>query len=226
VNADELDGRTFVSTEVSGQTLVEGTVVTVVFEDGNVGATAGCNTMMGGFTIEDGALQVGELAQTLMACGDDLQQQDEWVAALLTSGPALALSGDVLTLTGDDVTLTLEGASVEAGEPTIDGTAWTITSLETPDGTLEAPEGASLTIAEGRMNVVTGCNTGFGDVTVGDGTITVGPVATTRIACEPELMEWETALLSFLDGELGFELADDALTLTKDDATLSLEPLV
>jgi heat shock protein HslJ len=226
VSADQLDGRTFVSTEVTGQTLVEGTVVTLVFEDGNVGATAGCNTMTGGFTVEDGVLQVDQLAQTLMACPDDLQAQDEWVAALLTSGPVLSLDGDTLTVTGDDVTLTLADEAGGAEEPSIDGSSWKITTLDGPEGTLTAPEGASLTIAEGRLNVATGCNTGFGDVTVGEGTITVGPLATTRMACESELMEWEGALLSFLDGELGFELAEDALTLSKDDATLSLEPLV
>lgn len=226
VSAEALDGRTFVSTEVTGQTLVEGTAVTLVFEDGNVGATAGCNTMTGGFTVEGGALQVEQLAQTKMACPDDLQQQDEWVAALLTSGPAIALAGDVLTLTGDDVTLTLTAEGTETADASLEGTAWTITTLEGPDGSLTAPEGASLAVADGRINVVTGCNRAFGDATVGDGTLTVGPLASTRMACEPALMTWETALLAFLDGELTVELSDEQLVLTKGDSTLTLEPIV
>jgi heat shock protein HslJ len=226
VTAEQLNDRTFVSTDVTGQTLVEGTVVTLVFEGGNVGATAGCNTMSGSYTVEDGVLQVGELAQTLMACTDELQPQDEWVAALLTSGPAIALAGDTLTLTGEDVTLTMSGEAASGTEESIDGTAWTITSLDGPEGALTAPEGATVTIAEGTINVVTGCNTAFGEITVAEDTITVGPLASTRIACEPELMAWETALLQFLDGELTVDASDAQVVLTKGDTTLTLEPLV
>lgn len=102
--SDTLDGRTFTATEVRGHDLVEGSVITLHFEDGNISAQAGCNTLVGGTTWDQGNLDVGEpLASTMMACEDDLMSQDEWLTEFLTSSPALSLAGDTLTL-GDDTT--------------------------------------------------------------------------------------------------------------------------
>jgi heat shock protein HslJ len=102
----DLDGRTFVSTGAEGFTLVPGTQVTLTFEDGNVSASAGCNTMSGPYEIEDGTLEVGDMASTLIGCPDDLQQQDETLQDLLTGGPGVTLDDEVLTLSGQGITLT------------------------------------------------------------------------------------------------------------------------
>lgn len=107
VSAEDLDGSSFASTSVEGQTLVEGSTITLDFAEGRISANAGCNTMNSSYAVEDGELKVDQMAQTLMACEEALQSQDEWVAAFLTSSPNIDLAGDVLTLTTDDTTLTL-----------------------------------------------------------------------------------------------------------------------
>ena len=107
VSAEDLEGRTFVSSGVEGQELVDGTTISLSFEGTDaIAVNAGCNGMMGGYTIEDGTLTTGELAQTMMACEEPLMAQDQWVAAFLADGPTIALDGDELTLTGGDVTVT------------------------------------------------------------------------------------------------------------------------
>ena len=108
VTSEALDGRDFVSTEVTGETLVDGTEISVSFEDGGLSVNAGCNTMGGDYTITDGTLTAGPLASTQMACEDDLQQQDAWIAALLEDGAALTLTGGTLTMASDTTTITLE----------------------------------------------------------------------------------------------------------------------
>jgi heat shock protein HslJ len=102
--APDLAGREFVATQTNGHEQVAETEITLSFQDGRISARAGCNTMTGGATWDDGVLRVPAdgLATTMMACPDDLQAQDEWLMALLTSAPALSLSGGVLTV-GDDV---------------------------------------------------------------------------------------------------------------------------
>jgi heat shock protein HslJ len=107
VTAADLDGRAFVSTSVEGHDLVEGSTVTLSFEADNLAAQAGCNSMTGGYTVEDGALTVGALAATMMACEEPLMSQEQWLASFLEDDPAIALDGDVLTLTEGDVTMTL-----------------------------------------------------------------------------------------------------------------------
>ena len=94
------------SSEVVGQTLVDGSEITLTFEADGLSLNAGCNSMSAQFTIEEGELEVGEIAQTLMACEEPLMNQDEWLAAFLGDSPAVSLDGDTLTLSEDDVTLT------------------------------------------------------------------------------------------------------------------------
>jgi heat shock protein HslJ len=221
VSAEDLDGRSFTSSAVEGHTLVEGTTVSLTFEEGRVGANAGCNTMSGSYEIVDGALVVAEMLQTMMACSDDLAAQDDWLSTFLRSSPEIALVGGSLTLTGDDSSMEL----TEAASDSIEGRTWAITSLEVPDTDLTAPEGASLSFADDAISVATGCNQAFGEATVGDGTITIGVLGSTRMACEDALMEWEAAVLAFLEGELAYELDGDDLVLTKDDATMTLSEI-
>jgi heat shock protein HslJ len=106
--AADLDGNTFVSTRAEGMTLVDESVVTLEFADGNVSANAGCNQMNGGYEVSDGTLQVGELASTMMACPDDMARQDEQLAELLTSDPEVTLVGSELTLRSGDTVLVLD----------------------------------------------------------------------------------------------------------------------
>ncbi len=102
----DLEGRTFTATEVRGHDLVEGSAITLAFEDGQVSANAGCNTIFGEAQWDGGTLEAEQLASTLMACDDALMAQDEWLTALLTSSPTLSVDGTTLTI-GDATGLTL-----------------------------------------------------------------------------------------------------------------------
>lgn len=142
----------------------------------------------------------------LAACGDD--DDTETIPA----------SGERETTTTEATTTTTVAASSSVvGD-------WTIDSLTTAGTATEAPDGATLGLSEERVNVATGCNTGMGDAEIGDGTVTIGPLGTTMMACEPEVMTWETDLVTFLEGELTYEATDEALTLTRDDSVLALSP--
>ncbi|MCL3861900.1 META domain-containing protein [Actinotalea sp. K2] len=109
VGGADLEGRTFVSTDVAGYELVEGTAVQVIFQSDRISVHAGCNTLNGGATWEGDVLRVAEpMAQTMMACGDDLSRQDDWLEAFLMSEPALRLDGSTLVLGDSTEGLTLE----------------------------------------------------------------------------------------------------------------------
>ena len=80
----------------------------MTFEGDGISANAGCNTMNGTYEVEDGVLDGGAVGQTQMACEDDLQQQDVWVAALLEGEPTVTLVDDTLTITSDSTTVTFQ----------------------------------------------------------------------------------------------------------------------
>jgi len=108
--ADRLDGRTYVSTSVEGHDLVSGSVITLTFRADSLGATAGCNTMQGGWTDGGGdeVRWTSPPASTLMACEPALMDQDTWLAGLLTEGMTVVDGEADLTLRSGDVTISLE----------------------------------------------------------------------------------------------------------------------
>lgn len=123
VSIADLEGMTFEAStpdalDSSKQSLVDGSPITVGFEDSNLSASAGCNGMGGKVAVSDGTLEVqGGLVGTEMACGDAIMAQERWLSGFLTGSPEIALDGDTLTLSGDDGTLTLvavEGAEAPA----------------------------------------------------------------------------------------------------------------
>jgi heat shock protein HslJ len=104
-----LAGNTFTSTTVEGHQMVAGTNVVMTFDDDGVAVNAGCNTLRGAVTIAEGRLEVGPMAQTMMACTDDLMAQDQFLAFFFEAHPTITLDGRTLRLTGhDDTTITAE----------------------------------------------------------------------------------------------------------------------
>ncbi len=111
VTFEDLEGRSFASSSVTGYELVDGTTVDLTFAEGRISAVAGCNTQNGDADVVDNTLEVGPLASTMMGCEDPNQAQDVWLAELLEGGPEVALDGETLTLTSGEVVLELTEAT-------------------------------------------------------------------------------------------------------------------
>jgi heat shock protein HslJ len=106
--APDVAGRTFIATQVTGHQLVAGSQLVVAFTQDEVGLQPGCNSMSAPATWDDGTLRTtGEMRSTMMACGDELTEQDQWFSDFVSSAPTLAVDGDTLTLTGQDTTVVL-----------------------------------------------------------------------------------------------------------------------
>lgn len=50
----------------------------------------------------------------------------------------------------------------------------------------------------------------------------IGPIALTRMACEPALNEWEQSLTTFLTGSLDYVVTGSDVTLTNGTQILTL----
>lgn len=218
-----LDGRTFLSTDITGRTLVPGSQVRLTFGDGQVSANGGCNSMSGAYTIVNGMLIAGQLATTEMACDPALMAQDRWLAELL-GGAGVTLAGDTLTLERAGVVLTLIDREVADPDRPLEGTRWVVDGIVAGDAVSSVPAGvtASITIADGRVSVEAGCNSGGGTVDVADDTITVGPIALTEMACAPAAMAVEQAVVAALTGQVAYTIEAGVLTLDAGVAGLVL----
>jgi heat shock protein HslJ len=220
---DAIAGRTFVSTAISGRALVPGSQVRLSFEDGRVGASAGCNSMRGSYAVDGGRLVVGALATTEMGCDPALMDQDPWLGGFL-DGASIALAGDMLTLAKDGVTLTLLDREVADPDRPLVGTRWVVDGLVSGDTVSSVPAGvvATLVFANGEVAVAAGCNSGGGTAEITETAITFGPLALTEMACGPDAMAVEQAVTSALAGTVDYAIEADSLTLSGAGAGLLL----
>ena len=109
VASASLDGSTFTATGAEGLTLDERVPLTISFDQGTVAVDAGCNSIGGGYEIEDGEIRGTKLVSTLMGCPPPLGEIETKTTRTLSDGAMATLEGDTLTLTGEDgIELTLE----------------------------------------------------------------------------------------------------------------------
>lgn len=228
--ANALDGRTFLSTGVvdGGQPrdLVPDTRIRLSFADGDLTAMAGCNTLGGGYRLDNGILVVDQMRMTQIGCPAPLAEQDTWLGNLLQSRPAVVVSGDQLTLTSGATTVALLDRTVADPDRPLVGPEWRVDSLISGDAVSSVPgDGrASLTFSEnGTVGVQTGCNTGRGRYVASSGTVTISQVVLTRVACLDDRGELERAVLEVIEApELSVQITAASLTLMAGDKGLGL----
>jgi len=224
-----LDGTTFVSTsaEDAGKPfdLVPGTTITISFEDGRLSANTGCNTINGGYQLQDGQLVVDEqLATTEMACDQERMDQDQWFIDFLTANPAVIQSGAELTLSAAATTINFIDNKVANPDLPLTDTEWKLDALMANEAISSVPTGVTSSLTfdnDGRVQGNFGCNSGGGDYEVSDSTIEFGSMVSTMMACPGSASDVEASVLHVLDGKVSYRIDGQTLTLTKSDKGLT-----
>ena len=217
-----LAGHTYLSTDIQGTTLVPGTQVRLSFTDGNLNATGGCNVIGGTYSIDGDRLRTSQLSMTEMACDDARTRQDDWLARFLGTA-TLTLDDATLTLTDGTVRLTLLDKEVAMPDESLVGTSWVLDGIVSGDAVSSVPAGVivAIQVADDRVDVNAGCNTGGGTVVVTARTITFGPIGLTKRACQPDAMAVEVAVTAVLSGAVTYSIDADVLTLRAGDRGLT-----
>lgn len=107
-----LDGTVWELLSINGVAPIDGTEITLRFQDGRVQGSSGCNTYGGDYTLEnDGGFRAGPIAVTEMACLDPEGVMDQEVNYLqiLQGANMLVRDGDELTIEGGGDTLVFWG---------------------------------------------------------------------------------------------------------------------
>lgn len=227
---DQLDlvGRTFLSDDVTvndqAYPLVKRSQLRLTFEDGSLGASAGCNSMGGDASWKNAVLIVdgSGLAMTEMACEEPLMQQDTWFADILTSEPTLLQDDTTLTLTSQDTVIVFTDEEVAVPDASLTGTLWQLDSTVAGDAASSIPEGVESTLSfgeDGELMVSPGCNNGSGSYKVAGDTLVIGPIAATLMACPPPASDVEGDVLGLLQGTVTYSIDGTSLVLTAQKAT-------
>jgi len=97
----------------------------------------------------------------------------------------------------------------------LQGPKWTVDTIIDGEVASTTPAAASAWVLfdKGTVQVSAGCNSGSGTYSVSGSTLRISDIATTRKACEPEIMTLENAVLGVLRGEVTYSIDADRLTL-------------
>lgn len=209
--------------------LVPGTVISLRFDAGQLGASAGCNTMGGDYRVVDDVLEVEAMFMTEMGCDVPRDDQDRWLADLLSARPTVAASTDGFTLASSDRTTEIRFVERSVVEPdaVLVGTEWQVTGFIDGEvamsGNVDEP-GVLLLEDNGYAGGFDGCNR-LGYDPAGDGLrYSVdgdvirfeGNAISTLLACE-DAADYQQRFQAVLSGDVTWEIVGPNLTLTAAD---------
>ena len=219
-----LEGVTWVLQRASIDELIEGAPedarVDLLLDDGQASGASGCNRYMGSFQTDGSAISFGTLGGTQMACAQPLMDLE---AAYLTGLGAVTeyeVSTDELVLSGDDVRLTFDAEAAPEPLPLV-GTVWSLEAVGSGDDAVASPvAGTEVTLElreDGTVSGSGGCNSFNTSYETDGATIGFGPVASTAMACEQDVMDQEAAVFGALESAATFEIVGDVLTRSNAD---------
>lgn len=228
--AATLDGREFLSTAVTvdgaPMALVPGTGVRISFQEGQLSASAGCNSIGGAYRIDDGALAFDGGGMTEMGCDPDRHAQDDWLVGFLAARPTVALDGTNLVLTSGGTVVALTDREVAEPDLPLAGTTWTVDTIISGDAASSVPPQAVATFRfsdDGRVEIRTGCNTGSGTYEATETELRFTGVAVTEMACDGAAGALEAAVLPILGADvIGYTIDASRLTLQAGSDGLGL----
>lgn len=115
--------------------------------------------------------------------------------------------------------------SPPASGPNLSGHSYLSDTVTVDDEPHDLVQGSRIRLSfDGtRISASAGCNTMIGSASWSDGTLVLdGPLGSTEMGCEPDLMDQDTWLTDVLTAEPALDLDGDTLTLTSDTTMITL----
>jgi len=221
--SEGLAGTSWAVTSVAG---TPSTGATLVFAERMLGGLAGCNNFRGEYQAADGSITVGPLATTLKLCEEAVMAFEQAYLAALGTVAGHALGDGTLTLTD------AAGAEVLAftAQPpaSLEG-AWEVTGYLIGSGETAAVTSPLVDThpvitfgPDGILSGTAGCNQFSGGYGVEGSDITIGPLMSTMMACEEELMTQEAAIMVALEGAATWSVTGSTAELRGAEDTIQV----
>ena len=195
---------------------------------GTVSGSGGCNQYSGRYRTDGDAIAVREVSSTLMGCdGERGLQEGAFLSALQgatawrqTEDGSLVISGVAEILAGPGLA---EGPPGDPPVANLAGTAWTLADMGgTADFARLIP-----TLAfglDGAVSGFAGCNQFSGSYTVTGAALSLGPIAATKMGCEPPASAVEAEYLVALAGVTEWFLGTDGQLTLIGSVPMTFEP--
>ena len=208
--------------------VLNGTYITADFApDGNLTGNSGCNTYRAEYTTGSGAILVGQVITTKMACEEEVMKQEAAYLELIETIYRAEMNQSELVLFDyhdDEILVFSPGGSMNTN-PSLPNSPLTLVSYLNGDVYQDALEGteASVTLSkDGTVSGYFGCNSIGGSYSHDADSITFGPLMMTLMACDRPVMEQEAAMVRILSGTMKYSVTDGELALSDDDRILAV----
>jgi heat shock protein HslJ len=206
--------------------VIPGTEVTIEFEDGRLGGSAGCNNYFGAYEVDGNQVAIsGPLGSTRMMCGapEGVMEQEQAYLAALQQAASFEATDEQLLISDSSGQVILR---YKVLEPTsLTGTTWLVTGYNNGRGgfssLLRDTDVTAVFVDDGSLVGSAGCNQYTTSYQIDGDSITIGPVGLTRKMCnDPEgIMEQEQAYLAALESAATFSIKGDRLELRDTEGT-------
>jgi heat shock protein HslJ len=114
--ADRLDGSSWALQSVADQPVPDGVSATLVFAEGQVSGSSGCNTFSGPYTVSGPvSIDIGPLVSTRMACPEPAMTFETTYLAALDGATTWAVPADAPI--GTQLTISGTGPKLVFGKP-------------------------------------------------------------------------------------------------------------
>jgi len=189
--------------------------ITLNFDDTQYSGFSGVNQYSGVYTAKaDGGIKFDTPAGTLMAGPEPLMKVETAYLELIEGCDSYKIESGKLTLMTSGVDTLIFEVTKAAALP---GSSWTVTGYNNGKQAVVSPAlGSTLTVEFGTDGTVAGTggvNRFNGPFVSTDKTVKVGPLATTKMAGEPELMTQEAAYLKALESATTWSISGGVLDM-------------
>jgi heat shock protein HslJ len=211
--AVDLVGPTWTVTSVAGQDTVAASRPTMMFgADGRVQGTGSCNSYGGPYQLDGDAIEVGDLASTMMLCVDQAIANQETAFFAALGGAQTWRIDETGHLILDGVSkIVAEARPAEvSGSPGASGLVgtWNLAEMG-PTADFAHLQPTIEFGSDGTVAGFAGCNTFSGTYTTDGAALTLGPLATTRMACQRPGSAVETDYIDALSTVTGWAVEAD-----------------
>jgi heat shock protein HslJ len=189
-------------------------------DGGGFSAHTGCNVLLGRYEVDGEHLRLTSGPMTRRACLDEAAaEQESAICRAFDAVRSMTLGSDRLALLDDVGAVLLVFGSLPTG---LAGTSWRVTGVNTGSAveTSELTEELTLELGDGgRASGHAGCNRFHGTYALDDDGLSFGPLATTKLGCDPERMALEAAYLAALGRVTGVRRVGTSLDLLASTGT-------
>lgn len=215
-------------TMLMDKALAPGSGITVQFTpDGKLSGLSGCNRYVGTYNASGITMKISSpLASTIMACSQEIMDQENAYLTTLGEVKTYTFAGDQLTLNDANHKSILV---YKAQSQDLSSTSWKVIGYNNGKQSVSSVlVGTTLTAEfakDGTLSGSGGCNNYNGTYTVTGNQIKIGPLASTKMACgEPEgVMEQESQYMVALQTAVTFQIEGTILELRTADGALVVD---